>query len=148
MAPAAIMLQRPRTSSHGAVVTLTFVIFSNTVMSSVKAPVSLAQDKRVRCRTSEETVKHQYCSTACLTQGMRQPNSLMELVVELKALQASLRNLHLPSLRNLHLPSTQALNGPRGTRAHSTQCNGLGFPSPPGEVIALLWPGEDFWMLG
>lgn len=115
-------------------------MFSNTVMSSVKAPVSPAQDKRVRCSTSEEMVKHQYCSTVCLTQGMRQPNSLMELVVELKALQAS--------LRNLHLPSTQALKGPRGTRAHSTQCNGLGFPSPPGEVIALLWPGEDFWMLG
>lgn len=123
-------------------------MFTNTVMSSVKAPVSPAQDKRVRCSTSQEMVKHQYCSTACLTQGMRQPNSLTELVVELKALQASLRTLHLLSLGSIHLPSTQALNGPRGTKAHSTQCNGLGFPSPSGEVIALLWPGEDFWMLG
>lgn len=71
---------------------MTFVMFSNTVMSSEESPVSPAQDKHlpVRCSTSEEKVRCQYC-----WQGVSQLDdqylllSLVELAEELKAFGSS-----------------------------------------------------------
>lgn len=63
--------------------------------------------------------------------------SLLELAVELKACTLPL----------VHLPSPRALKGPSGTRADSTQCHGLAFPSHPCGVSVFLHKGEDVWML-